>query len=102
MRINLDNWVETLKKAKAEEEIRSALQMLMESELRMTPDRTYAVAIWSVSDVHDINNKVELTDEQAESVLEYMEHRADASEGMNWDVLEDAITYLFPEQPTRE
>lgn len=52
---------------------------------------------WSVADVHSAAEgmEIELTDDQAEKVLERIADRFDANLGINWDVIEFHIDQLF-------
>lgn len=56
------------------------------SDLRDYGSKKIAV-IWSTDDVHEACEDVQLTEEEAESVLELVEKYHDANEGINWDVL---------------
>jgi hypothetical protein len=52
-------------------------------------NETIAWDIWTLEDVFDQakNLKIKITKEQAIQILETMQHRKDASIGLNWDVL---------------
>ena len=59
------------------------------SDLRDYGSKKIAV-IWSADDVHvaaENCEDVQLTEDEAESVLELVEKYHDANEGINWDVL---------------
>jgi hypothetical protein len=54
--------------------------------------------IWSVADVHDLANDASetdapsvFTDEQARQILSDVLHHHDASQGVNWDTIAEAI-----------
>lgn len=49
---------------------------------------------WSIEDVLSVRE--DLTEDQAEEVLEAVEHNHNASIGVNWDVIEGQANYLFP------
>mgnify|MGYP001038412282 FL=1 len=51
---------------------------------------------WSVDDV--LNQRPDLTEEQSCEVLALIAHNFDANIGINWDVIDSAAEYLFPEE----
>lgn len=55
---------------------------------------------WSIGDVQALNPNV--TDKKARKVLEFLKHNHDASIGINWEVIDCAISYLFPDIPEGE
>jgi hypothetical protein len=50
---------------------------------------------WHVDDV--LNQRPDLTEEQSCEVLALIAHNFDANIGINWDVIDSAAEYLFPE-----
>jgi hypothetical protein len=50
---------------------------------------------WSVDDV--LNQRPDLTEEQSCEVLALIAKTFDANIGINWDVIDSAAEYLFPE-----
>jgi hypothetical protein len=57
--------------------------------------------VWTVADVqsdevagHDDNGPIEVSDEQAREVLQYVLHKFDAGVGVSWDVLRDTLSDL--------
>lgn len=62
----------------------------------MRNDKDYAHFVWHISDVQ--NEHSDLTDEQAREVLQYCHDNHDASIGMNWDVIDSAVSTLGYEQ----
>jgi hypothetical protein len=50
---------------------------------------------WSVDDV--LNQRPDLTEEQSCEVLAFIADNFDANIGINWDVIDSAAEYLFPE-----
>ena len=55
------------------------------------PDEVIAASIWNTDDVRSAaeqnDHKEKLTQEECESVLEWVEAHHDAQYGINWDVL---------------
>ena len=51
---------------------------------------------WSVDDV--LNQRPDLTEEQSCEVLAFIADNFDANIGINWDVIDSAAEYLFPEE----
>ncbi len=49
-----------------------------------------AVAIWQREDVFDMAKRldIEITEEQADEILDEMDHRQDAEVGISWDTIE--------------
>ena len=62
-----------------------ALKYLQE----LPADSPCVVEIWSVDDIQMQAEQmdIELTDEQAQHVLDAVDHRFDACMGINWDVI---------------
>lgn len=58
------------------------------------PSRQIAI-IWDIDDVHSLD--YDLTDEQAMEVLQMCKKEHDSTMGINWDVIESWIWYLFPD-----
>lgn len=58
-------------------------------------ERKIIVDEWHVDDV--FNQRPDLTEEQACEVLSFIAHKFDANIGINWDVIDSAADYLFPE-----
>ena len=52
--------------------------------------------IWSAADVLDV--RPDLTHDQALDVLHRVEHKHDATIGINWDVLSCHASMLYPEE----
>ena len=50
---------------------------------------------WHVDDV--LNQRPDLTEEQSCEVLAFIAKTFDANIGINWDVIDSAAEYLFPE-----
>lgn len=44
--------------------------------------------------VHDVQSSFPVSEEQALAVLEYVAKHYDANDGVNWDVLENAVKSL--------
>jgi hypothetical protein len=63
------------------------------------PEEVIAYDLWMVDDVKLFNDASdpEVTQEQAEEVIRRMEHRKDASIGMNWDVLHHYLDQVMEE-----
>jgi hypothetical protein len=63
------------------------------------PDEQICAHLWTRSDVYDMasNYPNEITDEQADKVLELMERQLDSSLGVTWDTVD---YYLFEVVPT--
>lgn len=59
-------------------------------------ERKIIVDEWHVDDV--LNQRPDLTEEQACEVLSFIAHKFDANIGINWDVIDSAAYYLFPEE----
>ena len=59
-------------------------------------ERKIIVDEWHVDDV--FNQRPDLTEEQACEVLSFIAHKFDANIGINWDVIDSAADYLFPEE----
>jgi len=55
---------------------------------------------WSVDDV--LNQRPDLTEEQACEVLSFMADKFDANIGINWYVIDSAAEYLYPEEEVGE
>jgi hypothetical protein len=51
---------------------------------------------WSVEDVQ--NQRPDLNHEQSVEVLALIAHNFDANIGINWDVIDSAAHYLFPQE----
>ena len=51
---------------------------------------------WNVDDVQQ--QRPDLNNEQACEVLEFISRKFDAEIGINWDVIDCAADYLFPEE----
>jgi hypothetical protein len=51
---------------------------------------------WQVDDV--LEERPDLTKEQAEAVLRYLDRHHDCTIGINWDVIRDVAEQLFPEE----
>ncbi len=51
---------------------------------------------WHVDDV--FNQRPDLNHEQACKVLEFISRKFDAEIGINWDVIDSAAHYLYPER----
>ena len=51
---------------------------------------------WSVDDV--LNQRPDLTEEQSCEVLAFIAKTFDANIGINWDVIDSAAEYLYPEE----
>ena len=51
---------------------------------------------WHVDDV--FNQRPDLTEDQAIEVLALIAHNFDANIGINWDVIDSAAHYLFPQE----
>ena len=51
---------------------------------------------WHVDDV--LNQRPDLTEDQACEVLALIAHNFDANIGINWDVIDSAAHYLFPQE----
>jgi len=51
---------------------------------------------WCVDDV--LQQRPDLNWEQASDVLGFMAEKFDANIGINWDVIDSAAEYLFPEE----
>jgi len=54
-------------------------------------------AVWSVEDVLAVRD--DLTEDQAWSVLRYVERAHDANLGISWETLQSAAQCLFGDQP---
>lgn len=52
--------------------------------------------IWSTEDVLGV--RPDLTEEQADAVLDALEGNHDASVGINWDAIEAAADDMFPQE----
>jgi len=52
--------------------------------------------IWSVADVLEL--RPDLTPDQALDVLHQVDHKHDATIGVNWDVLDCHASWMFPEE----
>ena len=52
--------------------------------------------IWEVTDV--LTQNALLTREEAMDVLEYIDNNHDANIGVNWEVIQYAIEYRYPEK----
>ena len=51
---------------------------------------------WHVDDV--FNQRPDLTEDQAIEVLAFIAEKFDANIGINWDVIDSAADYLYPEE----
>lgn len=51
---------------------------------------------WHVDDV--FNQRPDLTEYQAIEVLAFITKKFDANIGINWDVIDSAADYLYPEE----
>jgi len=51
---------------------------------------------WSVEDVQ--SQRPDLNHEQSVEVLAFMADKFDANIGINWDVIDSAADYLYPEE----
>ena len=51
---------------------------------------------WHVDDV--FNQRPDLTEDQAIEVLAFIAKKFDANIGINWDVIDCAADYLYPER----
>lgn len=53
------------------------------------PEDVIAYSLWTTEDINAIEEEeeIELTEEEAERVLEWADRKEDASIGINWDVL---------------
>jgi hypothetical protein len=51
---------------------------------------------WHVDDV--FNQRPDLTEDRAIEVLALIAHNFDANIGINWDVIDSAAHYLYPER----
>lgn len=51
---------------------------------------------WHVDDV--FNQRPDLTEDQAIEVLAFIAKKFDANIGINWDVIDSAADYLFPQK----
>ena len=58
-------------------------------------ERKIIVDEWHVDDV--LNQRPDLTEAQACDVLASIAHNFDANIGINWDVIDSAAHYLYPE-----
>lgn len=61
---------------------------------RIYPKYGTAIIPWNIEDVNKI--RPDLSDDEADEVLNFMEDEFDASVGMNWDTLEMAASECFP------
>lgn len=58
-------------------------------------DNVFAVPIWKASDIEEYaldEMDIELTSEEISTVLHSLHTNHDSSQGINWDVIESAIT----------
>ena len=55
---------------------------------------------WHVEDVQQ--QRPDLTEDQASEVLAFMAKNFDANIGINWDVIDSAAEYLYPEEEVGE
>jgi hypothetical protein len=51
---------------------------------------------WHVDDV--LNQRPDLTEDQAIEVLSRLAHNFDANIGINWEVIDSCAEYLFPQE----
>jgi hypothetical protein len=58
--------------------------------LRLT-DPDWLASWWNIDDVREVNGGEDLTDGEAQDVLELAENRFDANIGINWEVLEHYV-----------
>ena len=56
----------------------------------------YLADDWHVEDV--LNVRPDLTEDQCIGVLQFLEDNFDANNGINWDVIEYAADYCFPDR----
>lgn len=64
-------------------------------------DPTKQIAIlWHVEDVKSI--RPDLDDEQALGVLQIIKRHHDATIGVNWDVIESVVDYMYPKKEGQE
>jgi len=56
---------------------------------RYKPETHCAHIIFMPDDIHTLaeENDVELTDEEVNNILDDADHRCDAGDGLNWDIL---------------
>lgn len=69
-------------------------KLCLELGYRIYPIRGMAIVPWNVEDVQ--KRRPDLTRDEADEVLGFMESEFDASVGMNWNSLEEAANNLFP------
>jgi hypothetical protein len=70
-----------------------ALPKVSDISIVMNPKEQRKIAYWCTDDVHTAaaNAGLEITDEEADDVLDTLEHEFDASLGMCWDDVERAL-----------
>ena len=71
-------------------------QLIEDLKQFYNPDDVIAYDIWSAEDVHHVND--DLTDAQADRVLELMHDKKGAEWGMNWNYLSDTMINMALEQ----
>jgi len=80
-------------------QVKTIIQDLTENH---NPNEHLMISSWTVGDIQgqadDIG--VELSDDEAIEVMEYIERYFDACVGINWDVISNAITELFLNKDT--
>ncbi len=78
--------------------VRDVPQSLASDIHRLLATRRHIADIWSIEDVQSQCDW--LTDEQAWEVLQSVERQADASVGINWDVIDQIAHDLYPQSPS--
>lgn len=56
----------------------------------------YLADDWHIDDVLSVRE--DLTEDQAINVLEHLADNFDANDGINWEVIEAAADYLYPQE----
>lgn len=57
------------------------------------PDKVFALAIWQAEDIHHqaTTDGVEVTEDEANDILDSLEHNHDACYGISWDTVSSQI-----------
>jgi hypothetical protein len=64
----------------------------------VNPKEPFHIAInWYISDVKQV--RPDLTNDQAQAVLQCIRDNHDANEGVNWDVIEHTAQDMYPTPP---
>ena len=74
--------------------IESLEKLCDELGYRIYPKYGTAITPWNIEEVQKI--RPDLSDNEADKVLKFMEETFDASSGMNWDTLEAAASDYYP------